>query len=75
MASISLTAGLFLRRKVRWQAAARGLSVQEFKGLMESDFVVTGEMDSLLSFWSWCATQDSNVPPPPTTPTFGGSDG
>lgn len=66
MASISLTASMFMRRKVRWQAAAHGLNVQEFKGLLESGFVITGEMDRLLAFWEWCAAQDSSIPKPPT---------
>ena len=46
-ARLSITARGHYRRKVRAFAAALGVEVREFPGWWESDFVVTGDTNSL----------------------------
>jgi hypothetical protein len=51
--SISFTVGFLLRRQVRFAAASLGLEAQEFKGLLESNFVLTGDQESVARMAKW----------------------
>jgi hypothetical protein len=57
MARLSFTAGLMMRRHVRFKAASLGLKVQEFKGALDSGFVVDGDGDDVNQMFYWLQAQ------------------
>ena len=57
-ARISFTAGFMVRRAARFKGASLGLKVQEFKGLLESGFVMEGDHNDVRRMFEWLEQQE-----------------
>jgi hypothetical protein len=57
-ARLSFTAGFMVRRRARFMGESFGLKVKEFKGLLESGFVMEGDGKDIEMMWAWLEAQE-----------------
>jgi hypothetical protein len=55
--NLKIRVGMIHRRKVRARIAFQGLHHQEFKGFLDSWFVIKGDADEVWRFYEWAARE------------------